>query len=243
MLLVSIHDVTPAHEKNVLKLWDLCQRRGVTPALLVVPNWHGEWPLEQYPQFVQWVQAGAEQGAELILHGERHDESGLRRGPGDAWRAWGNTAREAEFLTLAEPVAQGRIAQGLARLRQAGINPSGFVAPAWLAREATDTAARALGLEFTEDASSIHLLSSGERVASPVVRWSSRTPLRAWGSSAVAAARWRLQRDSAWPRLALHPQDLDHPATARSLAGALDRWCEHRTVGRYADLCSIRQLA
>ena len=50
MLLVSIHDVTPAHEKNVLKLWELCRRRGVTSALLVVPNWHGEWPLEQYPQ-------------------------------------------------------------------------------------------------------------------------------------------------------------------------------------------------
>jgi uncharacterized protein len=243
MLLVSIHDVTPAHEKNVQNLWKLCRLRGVTPALLVVPNWHGEWPLEQYPQFVRWVQAGAEQGAELILHGERHDENGLRRGPSDAWRAWGNTAREAEFLTLEEPVARRRIASGLSRLHRLGINPSGFVAPAWLARETTDTAARALGLVFTEDASSIHLLSSRERVASPVVRWSSRTRLRAWGSSAVAAARWRLQRDSAWPRLALHPQDLEHTATARSLAGALDRWCGHRTVGRYADLCSMHQPA
>ena len=243
MLLVSIHDVTPAHDKNVLKLWELCRRRGVTPALLVVPNWHGEWPLEQYPHFVKWIQAGAKQGAELILHGERHDENGLRRGPGDAWRAWGNTAREAEFLTLEEPIALSRIAQGLARLHRVGIEPSGFVAPAWLARETTDAAARASGLEFTEDASSIHLLTSGQRVASPVVRWSSRTLLRAWGSSAVASARWRLQRNSAWPRLALHPQDLDHPATARSLAGALDRWCEHRTVGHYADLCSVHQPA
>ncbi|HSJ75617.1 MAG TPA: DUF2334 domain-containing protein, partial [Gemmatimonadales bacterium] len=172
-----------------------------------------------------------------------HDENGIPRSPSDAWRAWGNTAREAEFLTLEEPIARGRIARGLARLHQVGINPSGFVAPAWLARETTDTAARGLGLEFTEDASSIHLLASGERVPSPVVRWSSRTALRAWGSSAVATARWRLQRDSAWPRLALHPQDLDHSATARSLAGALDRWCEHRSVGRYADLCLIHQPA
>ena len=123
-----------------------------------------------------------------------------------------------------------------------GSIPQGsLLPPGWLARPPTRSGA--LGLEFTEDASSIHLLSSAERVASPVVRWSSRTPLRAWGSSAVAAARWRLQRDSAWPRLALHPQDLDHSATARSLAGALDRWCEHRTVGRYADLCSRHQPA
>jgi uncharacterized protein len=243
MLLVSIHDVTPAHEQNVRKLWELCQCRGVSPALLVVPNWHGEWPLEQYPQFIKWIQAGADQGAELILHGERHDENGLPRGTRDAWRAWGNTAREAEFLTLEEPIAAGRIAQGLSRLRRVGLNPSGFVAPAWLARNATDNAARALGIAFTEDASSIHLLASGTRVPSPVVRWSSRTPLRAWGSAAVAAARWRLQRDSTWPRLALHPQDLDRTATARSVAGALERWCRHRTAGRYADLCCGPQPA
>jgi predicted deacetylase len=243
MLLVSIHDVTPAHEKNVRKLWELCQRQGVSPALLIVPNWHGEWPLERYPQFVDWIRSQAAQGAELILHGERHDETGLPRGARDAWRAWGSTAGEAEFLTLDEPVAGHRIAQGLSRLQRLGLNPSGFIAPAWLARDASDTAAGALGLAFTEDASSIHLLGSGQRIASPVVRWSSRTLLRAWGSTAVAAARWRLQRDSTWPRLALHPHDLDHPATARSLESALERWCRHRTVGRYTDLCRGLQPA
>ena len=44
-LLVSIHDVSPALEAPVRALWDLCQSLGITPALLVVPDWHGEWPL------------------------------------------------------------------------------------------------------------------------------------------------------------------------------------------------------
>src|SRR4051794_1893790 len=135
MLLVSIHDVSPAHETNVRKLWELCRSRGLSPALLVVPNWHGEWPLEQYPQFVNWVQGGVEQGAELILHGERHDENGLRRGPGDAWRAWGNTAREAEFLTLENPLPGGETPRGLPHLNRGGPNPPGSFRPAGLPPE------------------------------------------------------------------------------------------------------------
>jgi uncharacterized protein len=238
MLLVSIHDVTPAFETNVRELWDMCVWEGATPALLVVPNWHGQWPLEEYPEFVSWLRTRAEDGAEIVLHGERHDEAGLPRQVKDAWKAWGQTAREGEFLTLEEPAGHDRIARGLSRLRRLGLHPTGFVPPAWLARESLLRAVAELGLDFTEDATSIRVLPSGERVASPVVRWSARTPVRAWGSSAVAAARWRLQRNSPWPRLALHPQDLKHAATARSLARALERWCGHHTPGRYADLCA-----
>jgi uncharacterized protein len=243
MLLVSIHDVTPAFDTKVGELWDLCARAGVTPALLVVPDWHGQWPLEEYPAFVEWLRARAEQGAELVLHGERHDEAGLRRGMKDNLRAWGRTAREGEFLTLDEGAARDRIARGLARLRRLGLNPTGFIPPAWLARDAVQSVVTAAGLAFTEDTTSIRVLSSGERVLSPVIRWSARSPLRAWGSRAVAAARWRLQRNSTWPRLALHPQDLNHPVTARSLARALERWCAQHVAGRYADLCAVAHPA
>jgi hypothetical protein len=37
-------------------------------------------------------------------------------------------------------------------------------------------------------------------------------------------------------RIAFHPQDLDHPATARSLAASLDRWLAEHEVTRYAAL-------
>lgn len=243
MVLVSIHDVTPALEPNVLALWDICARHGVTPALLVVPDWHGKWPLEHYPGFVAWLRARADQGAEVVLHGERHDEAGLPRTLKDSCRAWGRTAGEGEFLTLDEAAARERITRALDRLRKLRLEPVGFVPPAWLARKATDLAVAAAGLAFSEDASGIRLLPSGRRVRSPVVRWSTRTPVRAWGSAAVAGARWILQRRSAWPRLALHPPDLDHVATARSVERALERWCGRHQPGRYADLGRALQPA
>jgi predicted deacetylase len=243
MLLVSIHDVTPALETNVRRLWDICAEAGLCPALLVVPNWHGEWPLEQYPEFVGWIRSRLAEGAELMLHGERHDEIGLPRRFKDQLRAWGSTQGEGEFLTLDEPAARARITHGLDRLRALGLHPAGFVAPAWLARDATDRAAAAAGLKFTEDSTSIRLLASGERLPSPALRWSARTTLRAWGSAAVASARWYLQRDSTWLRLALHPQDLEHRVTARSLARALERWREHQQAGRYANLTAALESA
>jgi predicted deacetylase len=230
-LLVSIHDVTPALANGVVRLWTMCAERAVRPALLVVPDWHGEWPLEAHPEFVAWLRARAAEGAEIVLHGERHDEVGLPRGLADELRAWGRTAREGEFLTLGEGPARERIARGRARLEALGLVPVGFVPPAWLAREEGHRAVAGTGLAFSEDERVIHLFPSGHRLPSPVVRWSARTTARAWGSVAVARARYALQGGAALPRIAFHPQDLGHPATAAALGPTLDRWLSrHRPI-------------
>lgn len=237
-LLVSIHDVTPALEPAVRALWDLCVRRGVTPALLVVPNWHGLAPLEQSPAFVDWVRTAVDSGAELFLHGERHDELGLARQWRDSWRAWGRTAREGEFLTLDESAAGERIERGLALFKRLGLQAVGFVPPAWLARAGCRRAVSAAHLRFSEDAESIWVHGPGRprRLASPVVQWSGRTPLRAHGSALVASARWRTQRGAPRMRIAFHPGDLAHPASTRSVVAALDRWLGDRPASRYSDL-------
>jgi uncharacterized protein len=240
MLLVSIHDVTPALGPDVFRLWQLCRDCGVTPALFVVPNWHGAWPIEQHSSFITWLRERADEGAEVVLHGERHDEVGLPRRARDSIRAIGRTAGEGEFLTLDAGTALTRMQRGVDRLRALGLEPLGFVPPAWLAGPDIYLVASGCGLRFTEDHRSIRLLPSARRLPSPVVRWSARTPIRAWGSVAVAAARYPLQRGSRWPRIALHPQDLQHTAVSRSHGRTLRRWLtRHRPAG-YSDLIAIR---
>jgi uncharacterized protein len=228
--------VTPALRPNVEALWALCTARGVTPALLVVPNWHGDWPLERYPDFMQWIQSRAKEGAEVFLHGERHDEVGLRRGWRDEWRAFGKTAREGEFLTLDAPAARERVKRGLAVFARLGLDPIGFVPPAWLARDSCVGVIGELGLTFYEDDVSITDLKRSRRLVSPVVRWSSRTPLRARGSVAVANWRWRAQRTAPHVRIALHPSDLASPITTRSVERSLDRWVAERRPIRYQEI-------
>ncbi len=235
-LLVSIHDVTPALEAPVRALWHLCRAHGVTPALLVVPDWHGDWPIERHPLFMDWVRARSRDHAEIVLHGERHDEVGLPRGLHDTLRAVGRTAREGEFLTLDHDAARRRITRGLARLRDQQLAPVGFIPPAWLAREATHDVVREAGLCFSEDADAVRLHSRRARVMAPALRWSGRTTVRAWGSRAVASMRWRTLQEAPLLRLALHPQDLAHPVTAASVIREVARWLRARTTIRYEAL-------
>ncbi len=235
-LLVSIHDVTPALEVSVRRLWTLCRSHGVTPALLVVPNWHGAWPLESHPEFVAWLRDCAAAGAEIVLHGERHDEEGLPRTWRDTLRAIGRTAREGEFLTLQHDAAAARINRGIGRLNALGLSPVGFIPPAWLAREATHDAVRDAGLHISEDAVSIRVHTARAQLRAPALRWSGRTTARALGSRVTAWARWSMQRRTAYVRLALHPQDLDHPITASSVEREVARWTRARRVVRYAQL-------
>jgi len=215
-LLVSLHDVTPALEAGVLRLWEMCAARGVSPALLVVPDWHGQWPLDRHPRFVQWLLDRAAVGAEIVLHGERHTRG--------------------EFRVLDRAGARSRIDRGIGSLRAAGLEPIGFVPPGWLAREDGHEAARDAGLGFSEDDQRIRLFPGGRRIGSPAVRWSARSAVRAWGSVAVAQGRWLLQRRAQFPRIAFHPQDYAHPRTSRDLPATLDRWLtRHPPIG-YAAL-------
>lgn len=235
-VLVTIHDVAPPLMARVRSLWDLCAVRGVLPGLLVVPEWHGEWPIEHDADCVGWVRDRAAEGAEVFLHGERHDEAGATRGWRDSLRALGRTNREGEFLTLDHAAARAKIARGLNRLRTLGLDPIGFVPPAWLAREDTHRAVREAGLATSEDDGAIYAFRAGRTIASPVVRWSSRGALRAYGSLVQAELRWRLQQRAACVRIALHPADLDHPATAASLGRELDRWLRQGAPAGYASL-------
>jgi uncharacterized protein len=220
-LLVSIHDVTPALESGVVRLWELCVARGVCPALLVVPDWHGQWPLEGQPRFVRWLRERAAAGAEIILHGEHHSAG--------------------EFRALGRDAARERIDRGLRSLRALGLEPSGFVPPAWLARDEGHAAARDAGLGFSEDARSVRVFPSGRRVRAPAVRWSARTAVRSWGSVAVARTRWLLQRRSRFMRIAFHPQDYAHPRTAQDLPAALERWLSRHPPITYASLGEERR--
>jgi uncharacterized protein len=237
-LLVSIHDVSPAHDQAIQRIWTHCHSLGVRPALFVVPNWHGEWPIEDYRLFIDWVrdcEAGGF-GADVFLHGERHDEHGVRRELADELRAFGRTDGEAEFLTLRYGAARQRIERGLRCLRACGLSPVGFVAPAWLAHAECTVALSDTGVAISETTDAITLHSRGMRLASPVLRWSTRTPWRAAASQVVARTASMLNANHWLVRVALHPGDVEHPPTWASVRATLDRWLGIRRPWRYSRL-------
>lgn len=221
---------------RVEALWRLCASRGVVPGLLVIPDWHGVAPVERDPAFGEWVCARAAEGAEIFLHGERHDEVGLPRTWRDHLRAAGRTNREGEFLTLDYAGARDRIDRGIERLRTLGLEPMGFVPPAWLARGETHEAVRDAGLLVSEDDGSVYIHRSGRRVASPVMRWSARTAFRSVASVVGERLRWTLHRNAPVMRMALHPGDLERAACERSVERAMDSWLSVRAQSFYRQM-------
>ena len=187
------------------------------------------------PTFIAWLREAVADGAELLLHGERHDEAGRPRASPTALRAAGKTAREGECLTLDAPELEALVARGLARLRALGFTAHGFVPPAWLMRVDARPGIYAAGVAFTEDEGAIYL-ASGRRITTPALRWSTRTPFRAQASLLVAEWRWRTQRRAPVMRIALHPADLNHPGVTRSVQQALARWTSGRAPRSYASL-------
>jgi len=234
-LLVSLHDVTPAHESSIQKALRLLEEFGIRQvALLVVPDWHGSWPLPKFGEFAALVRERAACGAEIALHGLRHDEAGSKRTLLQHLRALGRTAREAEFLSASPAQARERIRSGLELLGQAGLAPDGFVPPAWLARGDLLPVLRDFGFRFTEDAWHVTGLSTGRRLRAPCLHWSTRKAYRAAAGVAIAALRLPLERPRTLLRLAIHPGDLEHPWVARSLRSSLERLLAVRTPVSYA---------
>lgn len=222
-LLVSLHDVTPRHADAVRKILPWLARLGIPPVqLLVVPDFHGQWPISAYPDFCREVRDWGEAGHELVLHGYHHLESpaAQRRSPGllERFKRSFMTAGEGEFLSLPQKEAGDLLEKGLAMWSQAELGPwpKGFVPPAWLHRPDLDGALWRHGFDWTENHAGLRF-RDGKRLASPVVTWASRDPVRRIGSRIYCPAAVRTCSKAPLLRLAIHPHDFDHPQLVRSI--------------------------
>ena len=236
-----MHDVTPAHAQRLDVLYDLLAELAVTRyALLVVPDWHGGWPLERFGDFAAALTARARAGAEIVLHGLRHDEVGQARTLAHWARTYGRTAREGEFASLAPTEAGARIERGLAVLHGVRLEPIGFVPPAWLGGPELARVVREAGLAFIEDTRAIVAVGRTgplRRIRAPATCWSTRPPRwRAAGSVVVAALRLRLERHRPLVRVALHPSDVASPAVLASCRRTLAALLETRQLTSYGEV-------
>ncbi len=219
ILCIVLHDVAPG-------TWGACQRllaalEGIAPNTpvthLAVPRYHNQ-PRDS--EFEAWLQARAQCGDEIALHGFTHLDERPSRGPIDHLRRRHYTRSEGEFSDLSYHEASERIDAGMQWLDELGIEAKGFVAPAWLLGEAAWRALRAQQrFDYTCTLRHIHLLPGEQRITAQAQVWSNSAAWRRdlsvlW--NATLAAR---QRAQPVVRLELHPADIDHPVLARSWMG------------------------
>jgi len=244
-LLVSLHDVTPAHAARLARAEQLLSALGVSEvAYLYVPDFHGRAPAHRDPAFAAWCRSARPFRVQWFLHGYYHLErreprgavSGRRSSAIGHWLARTFlTDGEGEFLSVSGRDLQDRLESGIASLTATtGSAPEGFVPPAWLSNADLIPALERLGVRFTENHFQVVDLRARRAVAAPVITWASRSAGRRTSSRLLAAAERRLWTRHPLVRVALHPGDFDHPHLVDSIARTIDALRANRRVIGYA---------
>jgi predicted deacetylase len=236
-LLLSLHDVTPRHLVRLARAEALFRELGVTHATyLVVPRYHRAWPIETDAEFRDWCRASRPFNVGWCLHGYHHLES--RRVDRFSVRNWFNrqflTAGEGEFLDLREAEMKQCIDRGREVFKAClGVDPTGFVAPAWLFNRALIPVLRDLRFTWTEDHRRIYDLKHGDTLNAPVITWATRTLAHRYGSPWIAPALLRCWRERPVIRIAVHPLDFDDPRFVEAIRRTLATTLHDRVLDGY----------
>jgi hypothetical protein len=222
-LLVSLHDVHPGNLEQALRDLDRLRERGVaSPALFVVPFYHGRRPIHEEPAFLERLREREARGAEIFMHGYRHLRSealgeAARRGLFGKWIN-GRVGNEGEFAGLDAEQAGELLRKGFDLFARCSLAPAGFALPAWLGK-----IPRAFpwpeSCRFLDARFFIWDLRTGKRLWAPALTFGRN---RAGEPFAYGGALWPAYwRRSGLARVALHPGDLEHALVRSAVEAAL----------------------
>jgi hypothetical protein len=224
--LVCIHDASPACAGEIrLMVRDLAPLVGRCLSFGVVPDWHGAWPLQSYPDFCRLVSRNSE---ELLLHGYHHRR---RRGAGIITSL---TNGSDEMNGLDADQTQRTLERGQRVFTEVFGEPArGFLAPGWQRGRVRTNSVPGPGLDhvlgfFSLDSFAGRSVSLATRTWD-CGRWD-------WLGHVGHAIGWALQWfDGRVPVLAIHPRDIERgfwPKILRLTRELCETGCEPSTAAR-----------
>jgi predicted deacetylase len=223
---VALHDVSPRTFVRCREIRDWLLERGVDHAtLLVIPagDLHPFW--RRSPALHDWLHHRVEEGDCVAQHGLLHRRGGRGSLPRAAL-AWLQGGRAAEFVGLDPASTRERVRTGRAILRDAGLEPRGFVAPAYAY---TPSLRRELSEDFDWYADLARVFGRGAPPkAAPA--WCLGTTGVVRRALSPFAARGASSFSRSLLRIDIHPADFDHPGHVRALAMMVQRTATMRTV-------------
>ena len=233
---VSIHDVSPHTFSIVQEMIARLEKLGARNfSLLVIPNHHNLGHFLDDPEFCHWLQERTSLGDEVVIHGYYH----LRHPhPGESLRdkitTRFYTAGEGEFFDIVGADAMRLLIQAREEFRMLGINPLGFIAPAWLLSTGAEAAMRKLGLLYTTRLKTVCHLPGGEVHKSQSLVWSARSFWRRLVSRVWNAMLARRLRHNPLMRIGIHPIDFRYRGLWRQIETLTSRALTDRTPITYA---------
>jgi predicted deacetylase len=245
---VALHDIEPATFERCALIRDWLDDHGVDRVTLLVIPARDLHPLaERSPEMAAWLIERQRQGDSIAQHGFRHEQ--LRRG-GFAGRsvAHPRVSRAGEFVGLDQDETRRVLDAGRRVLKLAGLEPGGFVAPAYAY---TPALSALLPSRFRWWAS---LLSLHQPLA--IEERQEGDPRRllapAWGVGTDGRLRRLLSPTliragsllcGQTMRLEVHPADLQYPRYMMALEWILGRDARRRQAVTYDELIAASPAA
>jgi predicted deacetylase len=231
---VALHGIEPATYERCALIRDWLDDHGVDRVTLLVIPARDLHPVgTRSPEMVSWLEERRGRGDAIAQHGFQHVP--LRRGRGLA-RGHG------EFAGLDGDETRRAVHAGWRVLKLAGLEPDGFVAPAYAY---TPALRRTLGERFRWWASllRVHPVATAGGVAArepltPAWSLAGAGPLRRALSPPLVRAASLLPTQTL--RLDVHPADLRNPRHMLALEWVLSRSGPRRAAVTYEDLAYER---
>ena len=234
VLAVAVHDVEPATFERAALIRDWLDDLGVTRATLLVIPARDLHPLsDRRPEVATWLLERERRGDAIAQHGFRHLQSRNARGP--ARPHLGGGGESPEFVGLDGEQTVRALDAGRRVLKLAGIEPRGFIAPAYAY---TSQLRESLRTRFAWWAGpwALHPTRSGapSRMCGPPIGLAGAGPLR----RAASPVLLRVASRFAGPvlRVEVHPRDLSSPSHMLALADVIARAIRTRECVTYDDL-------
>jgi predicted deacetylase len=234
---VALHGIEPSTFERCALIRDWLEDHGVDRVTLLVIPARDLHPVgERSPEMVRWLSERRRLGDAIAQHGFQHVRP--RGGSTPAMLAHPRYLRGGEFVGLDDDETRRAVHAGWRVLKLAGIEPDGFVAPAY----AYTTALRhALSVKFRWWAGLLRVHTAAAQIGT-----APRQPLApAWvlaapGPFSRALSPPLVRAGSLLPartlRLDLHPADLRHARHMMALGWVLRRTGSRRTAVTYEEL-------
>ena len=186
-VILSIHDVIPVYEDDIIKTYDLLTDLGITNCTLLVTPLYGMKKTNSFVKESLFSEFLLSLDLELSLHGYSHfTKSGSMH----------------EFSEISSDRANSRLRDAVALFKKGfGQRPIGFIPPLWESPPLVIKVAKQIGLEYCVIGSHIHRLSDMKifSTAEPVIGQGTR-------SLDMESAMLEIELGGAL-QVAIHPKD------------------------------------
>lgn len=224
-LVVSLHDVSPHTHTLCERIVGELEALGVRAvSLLVIPDHHHRMHFLEDAVFCEWLREQPAHGHEAVIHGYFHQRA-RRDGETPMAKAMTRiyTADEGEFYDIDRATALDLVSKGRGEFRSIGLDPRGFIAPAWLLGAEAVAALRELRIEYTTLLGSVLDFKRDATHQSQSLVWSVRSACRRGVSRLWNARLFRKLATNPLLRISIHPVDIEHPAIWRQIRTLVTR--------------------